>query len=438
MAKVLLIDDDLTFSQLVQNFLRKSGHEITASASVKSGFKLLSNQQFDLLLLDYRLPDGTGIDLLHDIRLKNIALPVIIMTSLNDVRTAVRAMRSGAFDYVTKPVNPDELLLIINSALSPKAAVAPGVSDFIKGDSPLAKKLFEHIDLIAPTDFAVLIQGESGTGKEYVARMIHQQSNRSSKPFIAVDCGSLSKELAASELFGHVKGAFTGAVVDKKGVFERADGGTLFLDEVGNLNYEVQMKLLRALQEKVITPVGSNKEIAVDVRLITATNDDLVNSVSDGQFRLDLYHRINEFGIQLPALRQRGADLDLFIGHFIAQANQEIGRRVARLSPEAADVLHRYDWPGNLRELKNVIRRMVLLTPGEEAEIGSLPDEMLLFVPGDKGTNDADLKLQNEVNEKKLIQKVLQQVNNNKSRAAKLLNIDRKTLYAKLERYGLS
>ncbi|MBS1528454.1 MAG: sigma-54-dependent Fis family transcriptional regulator [Bacteroidetes bacterium] len=438
MAKILIVEDDLTFSQLVQNFLQKSGHQVVASASVKAGLRLLLNDHFDLLLLDYRLPDGTGLDLLAGIRLKNFTLPVIIMTSLNDVRTAVRAMRTGAFDYVTKPVNPDELLLIVNSALSPRQAAVPGSSGFVKGDSQQSKKLFEHIDLIAPTDFAVLIQGESGTGKEYVARMIHQQSNRASKPFIAVDCGSLSKELAASELFGHVKGAFTGAIADKQGVFERAGGGTLFLDELGNLNYEVQMKLLRALQEKVITPVGSNKEIAVDVRIITATNDDLANSVSDGQFRLDLYHRINEFKIQLPALRQRAADLDMFIDHFIAEANREIGRNVRGISAEALDVLHRYDWPGNLRELKNVIRRMVLLTQGDEAQIGSLPDEMLLFVPADKGSNDADLKLQNEVNEKKLIQKVLQQVNYNKSRAAKLLNIDRKTLYAKLERYGLN
>lgn len=437
MAKILIVEDDLSFSSLLQNFLQKSGHEPVAVSSISAGLKLISGNHFDLLLLDYRLPDGTGIDLLNDIRIKNLLVPTVIMTSINDVRTAVRAIKSGAFDYITKPVNPDELLMIAEAALSNKQQVTAEISDFVKGSNSQSKKLFEQIDLIAPTDFAVLIQGESGTGKEYVARMIHRQSKRASKEFIAIDCGALSKELAASELFGHVKGAFTGAIADKKGVFEQADGGTLFLDEVGNLNYEVQIKLLRALQERTIVPVGGHKPVKVDVRIVTATNEDLTNNVGDGQFRLDLYHRLNEFKLQLPALRERGADIDMFIEHFIAEANKEIGRHVKGVTPEAADILHQYGWPGNLRELKNVIRRMVLLTTGDMAGAESLPDEMVLFVPGKHGRNDADLKFQNEMNEKKLIQKVLKEVNNNKSQAAKLLNIDRKTLYSKLERYGL-
>jgi two-component system response regulator HydG len=349
-------------------------------------------------------------------------------------------MRLGAFDYITKPVNPDELMMILNTALGNEKsgpAAHTNVTGFIKGTSLQSDKLYEHIGLIAPTDVSVLIQGESGTGKEYVARMLHSQSKRSSKPFVAIDCGALSKELAASELFGHMKGAFTGAIADKKGVFEYAQGGTLFLDEVGNLNYDVQVKLLRALQEKVIQPVGSNKPKPVDVRIITATNDDLLNSVSNGDFRQDLYHRINEFKIQLPALRQRDSDIDIFIKHFIQQANDELGRKVILISSEANDILHQYDWPGNLRELKNVIKRMVLLTPGEQAEAETLPDEMLLSVPNNFSSSDSDLKAQNEINEKKLIQKTLQEVNFNKSKAAKLLNIDRKTLYSKMERYGL-
>lgn len=438
MAKILIVEDDMTFSSLLQNFLQKSGHEPIAVSSVSAGSKLVLNNHFDLLLLDYRLPDGTGIDLLNSIRSKNLLLPTIIMTSINEVRTAVKAIKSGAFDYITKPVNPDELLMIAEAALSNKEQGGGEISDFVKGSNSQSRKLFEQIDLIAPTDFAVLIQGESGTGKEYVARMIHQQSKRSSKDFIAIDCGALSKELAASELFGHLKGAFTGAIADKKGVFEQADGGTLFLDEIGNLNYEVQIKLLRALQERTIVPVGGHKPIKVDVRIVTATNEDLNNNVSDGHFRLDLFHRLNEFKLQLPALRERGEDIDMFIDHFIAEANKEIGRNVKTLTPEAADMLHSYDWPGNLRELKNVIRRMVLLTAGEIAGVESLPDEMILFVPDKHGRNDADLKFQNEMNEKKLIQKILKEVNNNKSQAAKLLNIDRKTLYTKLERYGLS
>lgn len=441
MAKILLVEDDLTFSQMLQNFVQKNGHEITATSSIKTGLKLLEQNTFDLLLLDYRLPDGTGMDILADIREKGRLVPAIMMTSFNDVRTAVKAVRLGAFDFITKPVNPDELLMIMGTALSDKAPDPLDVSDvpsFIKGTSPQSDKLLEHISLIAPTDMSVLIQGESGTGKEYVARMIHSQSKQSSKSFVAIDCGALSKELAASELFGHIKGAFTGAIADKKGVFEYAEGGTLFLDEVGNLSYDVQVKLLRALQEKVIQPVGSNKQIPVNVRIITATNDDLLNSVSNEGFRQDLYHRINEFKIQLSPLRQRADDIDIFIKHFVKLANVELDRRVARVSPEAHDILHRYDWPGNLRELKNVIKRMVLLTHGEVAGTDTLPDEMLFSINNGLSTmKETDLKAQNEVNEKKLIQKTLQDVNYNKSKAAKLLNIDRKTLYSKMERYGL-
>lgn len=440
MAKILLVEDDLTFSQILQNFLQKNGHEIICASNIKNGLKLWEQDTFDILLLDYRLPDGTGLDVLANVREKGALVPAILMTSFNDVRTAVKAMRLGAFDYITKPVNPEELMMILGAALNeekPEPVAHADANGFIKGTSQQSDKLLEHIGLIAPTDMSVLIQGESGTGKEYAARMVHNQSKRSSRPFVAIDCGALSKELAASELFGHMKGSFTGAIADKKGMFEYAEGGTLFLDEVGNLSYDVQVKLLRALQEKVIQPLGSNKQIPVNVRIITATNDDLLNSVSNGDFRQDLYHRINEFKIQLPALRQRGNDLDIFIKHFIQQANHELGRKVIFISPEASDLLHRYDWPGNLRELKNVIKRMVLLTPGERAEADTLPDEMLLYVSNHSSFQESDLKAQNENNEKKLIQKTLQKVNYNKSKAAKLLNIDRKTLYSKMERYGL-
>jgi len=443
MAKILIVEDDLTFSQLLQGFLQKHGHEIITAASIKDGLKSIAQNTFDLLLLDYRLPDGIGLDVLINARATGSTVPVIIMTSFNDVRTAVKAIQSGAFDYITKPVNPDELLMIMSNALSEKKEPAAAVQDddqpeFIKGNSHDSDKLHEHIDVVAPTDMAVLIQGESGTGKEYVARTIHRQSKRSAKPFVAIDCGALSKDLAASELFGHIKGAFTGAIADKKGMFEYADGGTLFLDEVGNLSYDVQVKLLRTLQEKTIQPLGSNKQIPVNVRIITATNDDLVNSVSGGDFRQDLYHRINEFKIQLSPLRARGNDIDIFIRHFIKLANTELNRRVSNLSAEAKDILHKYDWPGNLRELKNVIKRMVLLSHDDIAGADAMPDEMLFSVSNNIHQNrESDLKAQNEVNEKQLIQKTLIQVKYNKSKAAKLLNIDRKTLYSKIERYGL-
>jgi two-component system response regulator HydG len=330
--------------------------------------------------------------------------------------------------------------MIINDALVEKKpnAEAKNHAQLIKGNSPYAKKLYEHVDLVAPTDMAVLIQGESGTGKEYIARLIHQQSKRSKKPFVAVDCGALSKELAASELFGHLKGSFTGAANDKKGLFEWANGGTLFMDEVGNLSYDVQVKLLRALQEKVIQPVGSNKTIDVNVRVITATNDDLLSSINKESFRQDLYHRINEFKIQLSPLRDRKTELDVFINHFIQLANAELDRKVEDISPEVKEVFYNYDWPGNLRELKNVIKRMVLLSNNAIAQTDALPDEMLWSVPADQTpASDSDLKAQNEMNEKALIQKTLQQVKYNKSKAAKLLNIDRKTLYSKIERYGI-
>ena len=309
--------------------------------------------------------------------------------------------------------------------------------DIIFGKTAAMQAVRNKLERVAETDVPVLIQGESGTGKEYAARTLHTQSKRSAKPFIAIDCGALSRDLAASELFGHVKGAFTGAVNDKKGQFEAAEGGTLFLDEVGNLSYEVQVKLLRALQERVIQPLGSTKKIAVNVRIITATNDDLLNSIQNGEFREDLYHRLNEFKILLPALRDRGQDLELFIDHFIRLSNEELDRNVQKLSAPVRDLLLNYDWPGNLRELKNVIKRMVLLTPTDTANLEALPDEMILAIKQAPKPTGSDLKAINEVNEKTLIIETLIKVKYNKSKAAKMLNIDRKTLYSKMERYEI-
>lgn len=441
MANLLLVEDDTTFSELLQGFLGKKGHKVDTSSKVKQAIKALELKEYDLLLLDYRLPDGTGLDVLTAAKGLGRNLPAIIMTSFNDVRTAVKAMRYGAFDYITKPVNPDELLMAVNEALGKKDGKkdekAQSSIQFIEGQSEESVQLHNYINLVAPTDMSVIIQGESGTGKEYVARSIHKASKRADKPFISIDCGALSKHLAGSELFGHSKGAFTGAVLDKKGKFEEANGGTLFLDEVGNLDYEVQVQLLRVLQERVIQPIGSNKQIKVDVRIITATNDDLFNSVSKGEFREDLYHRLNEFKIEVPALRNRGADLGVFINHFIQQSNKELERNVKKLSPAVKDLLLSYDWPGNLRELKNVIKRMVLLTQGEEAQKEALPSEMFISIkPGAKPVT-SDIKAVNEANEKELITQTLLKVKYNKSQAAKLLNIDRKTLYYKMEKYHI-
>ncbi|PWG80095.1 sigma-54-dependent transcriptional regulator [Pararcticibacter amylolyticus] len=441
MADILLVEDDTTFSLILENYLQKKGHKIVAKYDVKSGIKALEQKQFDLLLLDYRLPDGNGLQVLSAAGEKGQQVPAVIMTSFNDVRTAVRAMRSGAFDYITKPVNPDELSMILNEALEEKEPAQPkrksSPSPFIEGESEASRKLHEYIGLVAPTDMTIIIQGESGTGKEYVASSIHKASKRTDQPFIAIDCGSLSKDLAASELFGHIKGAFTGALQDKKGQFEAANGGTLFLDEVGNLSYDVQVQLLRAIQERVIQPLGSNNRIKVDVRIITATNEDLLSAVSKGDFREDLYHRLNEFKIQVPALRNRENDLSIFIKHFIDLANTELDRNVKRLSPEVSGILMKYDWPGNLRELKNVIKRMVLLTKGEEAGVEALPDEMISSVNQVSKPSGSDLKAINEANEKELIIETLRKVKYNKSQAAKLLNIDRTTLYNKIEKYQI-
>lgn len=441
MAKILIIEDDTSFSQLLEGFLSKNNHQVTIANNIAQAKKTIAQATFDLLLLDYRLPDGIGLEVLTQIHAQGLKTPAIIMTSFNDVRTAVKSIQLGAADYITKPVNPDELLMIIQNALQKKQdqpTTNNTAKDLIKGQSEIAAKLYDHISLVAPTDMAVIIQGESGTGKEYAARTVHAQSNRKNKPFIAIDCGALSKDLAASELFGHEKGAFTGALMDKKGQFEVASGGTLFLDEIGNLSYEVQVKLLRALQEKVIQPVGSTKQIKVDVRIIAATNDDLTKSIQQGEFREDLYHRLNEFKIQLPPLRERGKDLALFIAHFMQMANTELNRNVKEIAADAKAILLKYDWPGNLRELRNVIKRMVLLTPGDVAQLSALPDEMITAIDEGPANNASDLKAINEVNEKALITETLIKVRYNKSQAAKLLNIDRKTLYAKMERYGIT
>ncbi|MBC3540311.1 sigma-54-dependent transcriptional regulator [Rufibacter sediminis] len=441
MARILLIEDDVTFSMILEAFLKKQGFLVEVAHRLKDAQKALKSNSYQLLLADYRLPDGTGLELLQHRLPESNHPPVIMMTSIQDVATAVRAMRLGAFDYITKPVNPDELLMVVREALQqkdiPSAPSAPPTA-FITGQSDVARRLHEMIHLVSPTDMSVLIQGESGTGKEYVARTIHENSKRAGAPFVAIDCGAISGEIANSELFGHVKGAFTGALQDKQGLFEAAQGGTLFLDEVGNLSYDIQMKLLRALQERVVQPLGSTHSVPVNVRVIAATNDDLENSVKNGNFREDLYHRLNEFKLRVPALRQRGDDLFLFVEHFIRQANTELTRHVTHLSPDVENIFRHYGWPGNLRELKNVVKRAVLLTPQEEIQKHALPDEMHLLLSQPQPTPAGpDLKALQEATERELILKTLHEVRFNKSKAARLLNIDRKTLYTKLEKYNL-
>jgi two-component system response regulator HydG len=445
MAAILLIEDDLTFTRILEGFLGKHGHRITVEHKAKDGLKTFHSKAFDMVLLDYRLPDATGMEILTEIKKANPEVPVVIMTSFNDIRTAVKAIKSGALEYITKPVNPEELLMVVDQALKKeiKAEViaATPANHFVQGVSKQSRELHEFVRLVAPTNMSVLIEGESGTGKENVARTIHQLSPRAKAPFVAVDCGALSKELAGSELFGHVKGAFTGAVAEKVGQFEAAHKGTIFLDEVGNLSYDVQVKLLRAIQERVIQPIGGVKEIKVDVRIITATNDDLSESVKTGTFREDLYHRLNEFKLKVPALRERQEDFNEFVNYFRETANAELGRKVKGFNSEVSQLFQQYDWPGNLRELKNVIKRAVLLTTGEEVAMSAIPSEMVEGVRESgakpKGAPIYDLKVLQEAQEREMIVKTLQEVRFNKSKAARILNIDRKTLYLKMEKYGI-
>jgi len=441
MATILLVEDDKTFIQILQGFLVKHGHEVDAKNCIKDAVTAIEKKEYELILLDYRLPDGIGMDLIKLLKSRNIKIPIIVITSFNDIRTAVNALKMGAFDYITKPVIPDELLMIINEAISkkePRQTNSISKSNlFVEGASKKSIQLNDYIKLVAPTEVSVIIQGESGTGKEHIARSIHSLSKRSKEPFVAIDCGTLSTELAASELFGHAKGSFTGALFDKKGQFEMANKGTFFLDEVGNLSYDVQIKLLRTLQEKVIQPIGSNRAMKIDVRIVTATNEDLLSKVRNGTFREDLYHRLNEFKILVPALRERKGDLGAFIQHFITLSNSELEKNVTHVSNEVMQIFTQYEWPGNLRELKNSIKRAVLLTKGDTIEKNVLPEEMMLDTFNNPNESEFDLKALHGTNEKEIIIRTLKEVKYNKSKAARLLNIDRKTLYLKLAKYNI-
>jgi two-component system response regulator HydG len=444
MPKILLIEDDISFCKLLEKFLIKKAYDVTIAFSADEARLAIKKESFNLVLMDIRLPDSDGIVLMAEFITLNPDIPVILMTGYSDVNTAVKAMKNGAADYISKPFNPDEVLLVITNAMEiPQAEIPakekkvnkkPAVSEneFVKGISVASKKLLDHIQLVSPTDMSVLIIGESGTGKEIIAKSIHQQSNRKNNNFIAVDCGAIPKELAASEFFGHLKGSFTGAINDKIGYFEAANGGTLFLDEIGNLSYENQIQLLRALQERKIKPVGSNKEINVDIRIITATNEDLREAVRNGDFREDLYHRINEFSILSPSLTDREEDLMVFADYFLEKANVQLNKEIIGFSPEVIAIFQKYNWPGNLRELQNCVKRATLLTRGDYIESEVLPAE---FFQIQKQHSSENFSLSD--NEKEAIIQALSRTQNNKSEAAKLLKITRKTLYNKLKHYNI-
>lgn len=482
MTNILVIDDDADICMLLNRYLSKNGFNVTTAHSGKQALESIASQVPDIALCDFRLEDMNGGELLEKIKQNNPQVPVIIMTGYSDVRTAVNIMKLGAFDYVTKPLLPEEILLAINKALaeskdnnnSPVSVQQTPTSDndtkkpskkskgkYVFGKSAVFKVILEQIQLVAPTNFSVIIYGESGSGKESVASEIHNNSSRAGKPFVAIDCGSLSKELASSELFGHEKGSFTSAISQKIGSFELANGGTVFLDEIGNLSYDIQVALLRVVQERKMRRVGGVKDIDLDVRIIVASNERLSEAAKKGKFREDLYHRFNEFSIEVPALRNRPEDIMMFAEFFLEKTNSELNKNVKGFSDDVVKIFHHYNWPGNLRELNNVIKRSTLLTSGDTVEVAALPFEITHFerlafenenvMPADVGSvqilpvpetpkkvlplTDYGMKHASIDAEFELIVEALKKCNYNKSKAAQLLNIDRKTLYNKMKQY---
>ena len=448
MNKILIVEDDITYAKMLKTWLSRKGFDVVSVSEVGKAEKYLAENKVSLILSDLRLPDRDGIELLVWIRENDLDIPLIVMTGYAGIQSAVQAMKLGAVDYVEKPMNPDALLKKIEDALNPVAndknaprekrkeknsrKQALTSANYLEGESEAAKQLYNYVRLVAPTSMSVLINGASGTGKEYVARQIHYLSKRSDKPFVAIDCGAIPRDLAASEFFGHKKGSFTGALSDKIGAFEAADGGTIFLDEVGNLNYDTQIQLLRVLQERKIRPVGSNTEIPVDVRLISATNENLQDAMEKGNFRDDLYHRINEFTIRMPQLCERKEDILLFADFFLDRANKELGKDVSGFEDKALQKIRTYSWPGNLRQMKNVIKRATLLTSGRYIT----SDELDIDIVQESDVPDI-MPLRNVATERERIIEALQRTGNNKSKAAELLQIDRKTLYNKLKLYHI-
>ncbi|HSH67482.1 MAG TPA: sigma-54 dependent transcriptional regulator [Bacteroidia bacterium] len=472
MAKILIIDDDIDICQLLERFFKKKGHQAQFFTSGKKALDYLKENTADIVFCDFRLPDTDGKEMLQKIKEINVNTQVIIITGYSDVKTAVDVIKMGAFDYVTKPLLPEEILLMVDKVLNHKAepvkatGSAPAASlpkasapvhkktisnpkGYVVGKSKEAEKLQTQIELVAPTNYSVVIYGESGTGKESVAYSIHANSQRKDQPFVAVDCGALSKELAGSELFGHEKGSFTGALQAKVGQFEYANGGTIFLDEITNLPYDIQVSLLRVIQERKIRRVGSQKETNIDVRIIVASNEKLSEAVSKGKFREDLYHRFNEFSIDLPSLRERNQDIMIFADFFLQNAAAELNKTIDGFVTEVEKVFLEYSWPGNLREMNNVIKRAALLSNKNLITLETLPQEIVFQskfnMTEDKSENKnqlvakglPELKSAALNAEYEKILEVLRKVNFNKSKAAIMLDIDRKTLYNKMKTFNL-
>jgi DNA-binding NtrC family response regulator len=447
-AKILLVEDEDLSRDSLTRLLKMAAFNVKGAASGKIALSLISHEQFDIIITDLFLPDSNGIDILKQAKEFSPYTEVILITGHASAETAVKAMKEGAFDYITKPLNFDELSIIITKALEKRQLLTENVYlknqlnnkfsfSSIIGNSPAMQKLFSRMKRIAGTDSTVLVLGESGTGKELVAKAIHYNSHRKDRPFIPVNCSAIPETLLESELFGHVKGSFTGAIRDKAGKFESATTGTIFLDEIGTMPMHLQTKLLRVLQEQEVERIGSSRTIQLDVRVISATNLNLDEEVKKGTFREDLFYRLNVIPIILPPLRERKEDILALVKHFIAKNCTEMKRPIMSISNEALEMLETYRWPGNVRELENMVERIVTLTDGNRIMANDIPshirDEVLTKVT-ERGVDL--VQTVNEI-EKKMICEALSLTNGVKAKAAAMLNLNRTTLVEKMRRLGI-
>lgn len=431
MKTILVVEDDRIYARTIANWLVKNGMNARYVLSVTAAKEFIAGAEVGLVLSDYRLQDGNGVELLEWMKAGGYRMPFLIMTGYGDIPGAVEAVKKGATDYLPKPVQTEKVLATLSGLLQEREKRPESGWTYYRGTSPLTVRLQEHIRLVAPVDtLTVLIRGASGTGKEYVARQVHALSERADAPFVAVDCGALPKELAASELFGHVKGAFTGATDHKAGMFAAANHGTLFLDEVGNLGTEVQKLLLRALQEKRYRPVGGKEEVKADIRLVAATNEDLEKAIAEGRFREDLFHRLNEFPLHVPLLAECPEDIIPLAEFMLEAANRELKRDVKGFDRETLKRLKAYPWPGNIRELRMVVRRATLLAKDGWITVAEVD------LPG-KGRQPEDYSLNDERTERATILKALEATGNDRKATAQLLGISRSTLYLKLKKYRM-
>lgn len=431
MKIILVVEDDRGYARVVVNWLVKNGMGARYVLSVTSAKEFISRTEVGLVLSDYCLQDGNSMELLEWMNAEGYRIPFLVMTGYGNIQGAVEVVKKGAIDYLPKPVQTEKIRELISGLLREQERLTRNDWFYYRGISPLAVKLQEYIRLVAPVDtLAVLIRGASGTGKEYVARQVHELSRRADAPFIAVDCGVLPKELAVSELFGYAKGAFTGAMENKAGMFAAANHGTLFLDEVGNLSTEVQRSLLRALQEKCYRPIGGKEELQTNIRLVAATNEDLEKAIAEGRFREDLFHRLNEFPLHVPLLAECIEDIIPLAEFMLDAANQELGRSVKGFDREVQKRLKAYSWPGNIRELRMVVRRATLLAKDDWITTGEID-------LSDKGRQPEEYSLNDERTERATILKALEATGNDRKAAARLLGISRSTLYLKLRKYRL-